>query len=187
PECSRWRLGWRHGPRGSKTQAHIIDRPLARGVAQRGAAQFCHFRQKRGALSRGYRRHKTLRERLQPTNNVAWQGCWARHESDRAHDESLRFKFVAILLHRWEVPGINSVSIDATPAECTCEGVDDRCRVARAAALANKPTTRFQGSPNAGDDDGCLRHPMQSRIGKNGIKFLREWQGLPIHDMCIQP
>ena len=28
---------------------------------------------------------------------------------------------------------------------------------------------------------------MQSRIGKNGIKFLREWQELPIHDACIQP
>jgi hypothetical protein len=65
--------------------------------------------------------------------------------------------------------------------------VDDRCRVASAAALANKPTARFQGPPDAGDDDVCLGHPMQSSIGKNGIKFLLEWQGLPIHDMCLQP
>ena len=143
--------------------------------------------QKRRALSHGYRCHETLHERLQPTNNVTWQGCWARHERDSAHDESVRFKFVAILLHRREIPGIHGISIDATPVQGACEGMDDRRRVARATALADKPAARFQRPPDASDDDVRLGHPMQSRIGKNGIKFLREGQGLPIHDACIQP
>ena len=83
--------------------------------------------------------------------------------------------------------GINSISIDATPVQGACEGVDDRRRVARATALANKPTARFQGPPDASDDDVRLGHPVQSRIGKHSIKFLLEWQGLPIHNACIQP
>jgi hypothetical protein len=67
------------------------------------------------------------------------------------------------------------------------QGVHDCRCIPRATALANKPTARFQGPPDASDDDVCLGHPMQSRIGKNRIKFLLEWQGLPIHDACIQP
>ena len=51
----------------------LADWLIRRGLEGVATADLLRlFCEKCGALSHGYRRHETVRERLQPTNKVAW-------------------------------------------------------------------------------------------------------------------
>ena len=104
-----------------------------------------------------------------------------------AHDESVRFKFVAILLHRREIPGIHGISIDARLCRARAGACTTVAVFTRATALMNKPAARFQRPPDASDDDVRLGHPMQSRIGKTASNSCAKGRDCPSMTRASNP